>query len=119
MKLASLIALFLMLANCGPKQPPSQLIAGLESMTADDAGRELDRRLAERFASGISEAKLVGELTAEGFQVGERMPFCGGPRCASVERWPDRLGGLAWSVHWTADQDGKVTSVRSGVALVN
>lgn len=119
MKRASLTSLLLMLANCDRADPASPLVAGLESLAADDAKRELDQRLARRFAPGTPEAALIGALRAEGFEVAEEAARCEGPRCASIERWPDRLGGLAWSVRWATDQNGRVTSVRSRVTLLN
>jgi hypothetical protein len=119
MKLA-LMSLSAMLANCGPADTPSRLVAGLERLTVDDARRELDRRLARRFAPGTTEAALVSELEAEGFQVGQRAPFCEQPKCASTERRPDRIGGLAWSVRWTTDRAGQIATVTTGtVALLN
>ena len=119
MKLA-LIPLSMMLANCDPNEAPSPPVAGLEDLTVDDSRRELDRRLAERFAPGTSEEALVSALEAEGFQVGQQAPFCDRPNCASTERWPDRIGGLAWSVHWTTDRGGQIATVLTGtVALLN
>lgn len=118
MRLSILATLLLTLASCGETKQP-QLVAGLERLPADEARRELDRRLAERFVAGTPEKELEDKPRADGFQVGEQALLCAAPQCAWIELWPDRLGGVGWSVQWTADDNRKLRRVWSGGALLN
>lgn len=121
MKALPLLTFLGLLAGCQEAVPPSPLVDDLEHLSADEAGAELNQRLAKRFPLGMREDQLVDQLDAEGFRVGpDDSIYCETPRCAVAEWWPESLGGVIYTIYWSADPSGRVTRVwTSGRGLLN
>ena len=116
-----MLALLGLLAGCRETVPPSPLVDGLEHLSADEAKAELNQRLAKRFPLGMGEDQLEDQLESDGFRVGpDNSIYCDGPRCAVAAWWPDNLGGIIYTIYWSADRSGRVTQVwTSGRGLLN
>lgn len=63
---------------------------------------------------------MVSTLEADGFEVSPDHYLCNVPGCAAFEWWPDRLGGIGYSVSWSVDQDGQIRRIQAEqVSLLN